>query len=419
MGFGSFSSPASSPIIKGKLFSRLASSVNPPPSSPVSTNSSAASSPTSLVSPNCSLTSLPGSLHGHGQGGSSKHKAPTVLKLAAASQMLSLTKSVTSEQQQKESFSSTSSKRQQQQVEPGDSSPRDQNGTATPSGRNSRSPTSLLPPSSAMDTIFEEDGLQSGLSKSSFGNHFDGGNDTSHLSERSGTFAPRSSAQSENGNNALNGGADNGDKIVDDGTNFEESVTHHFNHLYSSVEEERDSISPLQSPVRALPCRRSRRQAILSIDAVEDLAAETDKIQSAQSPQGDHLRRQILSNSGILFRASSPLSYSRSKTLPTSQSIHSLRSRELAPGEMTRSGNRPLSKTASFPRLDCISEGEANSEETEWFKDREPVVKLSRSKESLSGVNEDKGIGLRKRPKTQNKFPIHIQKMLTEHVIGM
>ena len=392
MGFGSFSSsPANSPIIKGKLFSRLTS--NPPPS-PVSTNSSAASSPTSLASPSCSLTSLPS----HGQG-ASKLKAPTVLKLAAASQKLSLTKPVS--EQQKESVSST---RQHQE---NDSSP--QRSSATSSGRSSRSPTSRLPPSAAMDTIFEEDGLQG--SKTSIGNNFDS-SDTSHLS-RSSTFAPRSSARSENGSTALTEEGDNGKRIVDNDTKFEESVAN-FSQLHSSIEEEGASTSPLQSPVR-VP-QRSRRGATLSIDAAEELAATAEKIQTTSSFQSDRnsLRRQNSSNS-LSFRASLPLSYSRSKTLPVSQSIHNLRSRE-AGGEMTKSGNKPLSRTASVPGLDCITEREANSEEIKWLKDREPVAKLRRSNENLSGADEDKGTGLSKRPKAQNKFPIHIQKMLTEHL---
>ena len=201
MGFGSFSSsPANSPIIKGKLFSRLTS--NPPPS-PISTNSSAASSPTSLASPSCSLTSLPS----HGQG-ASKLKVPTVLKLAAASQKLSLTKPIS--EQQKESISST------KQHQESDSSP--QRSSATSSGRSSRSPTSRLPPSAAMDTIFEEDGLQG--SKTSIGNNFDS-SDTSHLSQSS-TFAPRSSARSENGSNALTEEGDDGKRNVDNNTKFED-----------------------------------------------------------------------------------------------------------------------------------------------------------------------------------------------------
>ena len=410
MGFGSFSSPSNSPIIKGKLFSRLTS--NPPPSpGPASTNSSVASSPTSLSSPSCSLTSLTGTL-GQAQQ-TAKGKAPTVLKLAAASQKLSLTKPAASEQQ-KESFSSTS---RQHKVEC-DSVPQPNSSATSSVTRSSRSPTSLLPPSSsAMDTIFEEDGLHpGGLSRNSIVNHF-GNSDMIHLPQRSSTFAPRSCVQSENGNNALTEDGDNGKRIVDNDTNFEESVTN-FNQLHSSIEGEGARASPLRSPVRVSQ-RSRRRGATLSIDPQEQ-ATEADKIQSTLSLQGDRniLRRQNSSDNCLSFRASSsPLSYSRSKTLPVSQSIHCLRSREAA-GEMTRSaGNRPLCRTASVPDLDCVAEGEAKHEEVEWLHDTEPAATLRRSKESLSGAEEDKGTrSLSKRPKTRNKFPVHIQKMLTEHL---
>ena len=422
MGFGSaFSSPASSPtIIKGKLFSRLTSGGNPPPSSPgpPSSNSSAASSPTSLYSPtSCSLTSLPGLHLAQGQpGGASKRKIPTVLKLAAASQKLPLAKSISPEQQ-KESFSILNSISRQHQVAEGADSnqSRDQSSySSTPSGRNSRSPTSLLPPSVAMDTIFEEDGVQGGnMRKNSIGNHFDS-NDTiatSHQSQRGSTFAPRSSTQSENGNNALTEEGDYGKRIVDNDANFAESVAN-FNHLHSSIEEE--EASPLQSPVQAP--QRSRRGTTLSIDAAEDLATVANKIQSTSSLRGDRksLRRQNSSNGSC---ASSPLSYSRSKTLPTSQSIHHLKSRETA-GEMTRSGaHRSLSRTASEPRLDCIAEGEASNQEIQWLKGRESVAKLTRSTEILSGGGDKgKGSDPRKTPKAKNKFPVHIQKLLTDHL---
>ena len=415
MGFGSaFSSPVNSPTtIKGKLFSRLTSGGNPLPSSPgpPSSNSSAASSPTSLYSPtSCSLTSLPGLHLAQGQlpGGASKRKIPTVLKLAAASQKLSLTKSISPEQQ-KESLNSIS---QQHQVAEGTNSncqSRDQSSCpATSSGRNSRSPTSLLPSSAAMDTIFEEDGMQGGsMRKSSIGNHFDM---MSHLSQRSSTFAPRSSGQSENNNNALTEEGDYGKRIVDNDTNFAESVAN-FNHLHSSIEEEGASTSPLQSPVRAP--QRSRRGATLSIDTAEDLATVANKIQSMSLLRGDRKSlKQQNSSSGSC--ASSPLSYSRSKTLPVSQSIHDLKSRETA-GEMTRSGDhRSLSRTASEPGLDCIAEGEATGKEIKWLKGRESLAK---STETLSGGGgEGKGSGPRKTPKAKNKFPAHIQKLLTDHL---
>ncbi len=416
MGFGSaFSSPANSPTtIKGKLFSRLTSGGYSLPSSPgpTSANSSTASSPTSLYSSSsCSLTSLPGSL-GQIQGAVSKRKTPTVLKLAAASQKLSLTKSISPEQQ-KDSFSSSIIR--QYQAAAVDSSPRDQSSySSTSSGRSSRSPTSLLPPPSAMGTIFEEDGLQGGsLRKDSIGNRGDSrGNDTTcHLSQRSSTFfAPRSSAQSENGNNALSGEGDCGRRIVDNDTNFEESVTN-FNHLHSSIEEEGASMCTRTSPVR-VP-RRSRRGATLSIDAVEDLAAATDSTSSLQGDRND-FRTKTSSNSNLSFHASSPLSYSRSKTLPVSQSIHNLKSMKTA-REMKSRGRRTLSRTASEPGLDCIAEGEVKDEEIE---DRESVSKLTRSNETLSsGGDESKGSGLGKRPKVQNKFPAHIQKLLTDHLL--
>lgn len=418
MGFGSaFSSPVNSPTtIKGKLFSRLTSGGNPLPSSPgpLSSNSSAASSPTSLYSPtSCSLTSLPGLHLAQGQpGGASKRKIPTVLKLAAASQKLSLTKSISPEQQ-KESFSSLNSISHQHQVADGTSSngqSRDQNSCpATSSGRNSRSPTSLLPSSAAMDTIFEEDGMQGGsMRKSSVGNHFDSSDTMSPLSQRSSTFAPRSSGRSENDNNALTEEGDYGKRIVDNDTNFAESVAN-INHLHSNIEEEGASSSPLQSPVRAP--QRSRRGATLSIDTAEDLATVANKLQSMSLLRGDRksLRRQ---NSSSGSRASSPLSYSRSKTLPVSQSIHDLKSRETA-GEMTRSGS--LSRTASEPGLDCIAEGEASGKEIKWLKGRESLAK---STETLSGGGGDdgKGSGPRKTPKAKNKFPAHIRKLLTDHL---
>ena len=424
MGFGSaFSSPVNSPtIIKGKLFSRLTSGGNLLPSSPgpPSCNSSAASSPTSLYSPtSCSLTSLPGLHLAQGQpGGASKRKIPMVLKLAAASQKLSLTKSISPEQQ-KESFSSLNSISHQHQVAEGTNSngqSRDQSSCPATSsaGRNSRSPTSLLPSSAAMDTIFEEDGMQGGsIRKSSIGNHFDSSDTMSHLSQRSSTFAPRSSGCSENGNNALTEEGDYGKRIVDNDTNFAESVAN-FNHLHSSIAEEGASTSPLQSPVRAP--QRSRRGATLSIDTAEDLATVANKIQSMSLFRGNRksLRQQ---NSSSGSRASSPLSYSRSKTLPVSQSIHDLKSRETA-GEMTRSGiHRSLSRTASEPGLDCIAEGDASGKEIQWPKDRESVAKLTKSTETLSGGGgEGKGSGPRKTPKAKNKFPAHIQKLLTDHL---
>jgi hypothetical protein len=265
-----------------------------------------------------------------------------------------------------------------------------------------------------MGTIFEEDGLQGGsLRKDSIGNHGDSrGNDTTcHLSQRSSTiFAPRSSAQSENGNNALTGEGGYGRRIVDNDTNFEESVTN-FNHLHTSIEEEGASMATRTSPVR-VP-QRSRRGATLSIDAVEDLAAATD---STSSPQDDRnsLRMKTSSNSNLSFHASSPLSYSRSKTLPVSQSIHNLKSMKTA-GERKSSSRRILSRTASEPGLDCIAEGEVKDEEVE---DRESVSKLTRSNESLSsGGDGSKGSGSGKRPKVQNKFPAHIQKLLTDHLL--
>lgn len=386
MAFGSFSSPANSPMIKGKFFSRLTS--NTPPS-PASSSSSAANSPTSLASPSCSLTALPAAAQG-----ASKLKTPTVLKLAAASQKLTLAKPLS---EQKESYSSN---RHYQ-----DSESSSQSGS-TSSSRSSRSPTSRLPPSSAMDTIFEEDGSQG--SKTSIGNDSDSSNMT-QLS-RTSTFAPRSGAQSGNGNNALSEEGDNGKRIVDNHTNFEKSMSS-FNHSHSSDEEARSSVHPLQSPVRI--SQRSRRGATLSTEALEDLAGATNQFQSSQNL----LRRQNssseLPDSSLLLHSSSPLSYGRNKTLPVSRSIHCVRSRAAAE-EMTKSDHSLLSRTASATGLDCISKGEANDHEIEWLEYSASVAKSRRR--SNENMAEDKRNGLGKRPKVQSKFPAHIQRMLTEHL---
>ena len=377
MGFGSFTSPANSPIVKGKFFSRLTS--NPPPS-PASSNSSATSSPTALTTPSSSLTALP-------MQAASNLKAPTVLKLAAASQKLSLSKPLS---EQNENLSN----RQLQDSE--------SQGSSATSNRSSRSPTSRLPPSSAMDTIFEEDGPLG--SKTSILNDSDS-NNTNH-SSRASTFAPRSNMQSENGNNALSGEGDNGKTIVDNDTNFEELTN--FKHSHPNIEEEGTSISPPQSPVRI----SRRRGATLSIHTVEALAAAANQIQSSKDITSDEapsswgsqslLRWQNSStiepsNSSLSLRSSSPLSYSRSKTLPVSQSVNSLRSREAA-AEMTKSGHKPLSRTASVSSLDCVADGETISDdETEWLNRSTAITKLRRrsnENSELSNMDEDKETGL-------------------------
>lgn len=329
-----------------------------------------------------------------------------MLKLAAATQKLSLTKPLSAEQKE-QSFSPT-----RQHQENSEYSPQSSNSSST-SSRNSRSPTSRLPPSSAiassypgyeansaMDTIFEEDGSQG--SKTSIGNDSDS-SDMTQSSTMTGTFAPRSSARSENGNNALSNEGDNRKKIVDNHTNSEESVSS-FNHSHSHSDEVGSSIHPLQSPVR-ISQRSRRRGTTLS---TEDLAAVTNQFQSDQNL----LRRQNLSSkspNSISQRSSSSLSHSRSKTLPISQSVLNLRSREDA-GEMTKSDRKPLSRTTSASGLNHIPEGETNDNEIEWLEYSASVVKSRRRS------NEKVETGLNKRPKVQSKFPDHIQRMLTEHL---
>ena len=399
MAFGSFSSPASSPIIKGKFFSRLT------PTS--STASSPASSPTSLQG-TPSSSSLMAAVSP--SKGATKSKTPTLFKLAAASHKLSLSGQSFSDQ--KEAHLPTRTR--QQRPDGGES-----DGTSpitSPSGRALRSPTMMMAASSAMDTIFEEDGFCDNKTSYIGDGGADVSNDATCSSSRVSTFSPGSTGLSGNGNNSLIGGRDNEREICDDGTNFE-SFSERSHHSQAGSEEEGAGSCKEQS------FQGKRRVAALSSDDIQELAAVTDQVfQSSPSSKvgEDDLRRQKLltfkqaPSSDCSFKSPSTLSYSRSKTLPSPRSITDLRSKETASvGRMTKSGQKLLSRTTSVSSIANIPGIEdRDREKCQWPSGCGSEARL-RSDVSAA-MEDDKNVaGMTKNTKA---FPAHIQRMVSEQL---
>lgn len=372
MGFGPFVSPAVSPSAKGKFFSRLTPSA---PSSPVSTNGSTVTSPTFLCPSNNPSTCL---------AELATKKSPTVMKLAAASQKLSL--STPQDHQDQKEISSVKLARQPQD--------REENFTAeTTSSVTMRSPTSRLPPPSlSMDTIIEEESCLY-ESKTFIANESDRNN-----AGQVSAFTPRSDTPSESGGNALSSQFDNLERIVDNYSNFTEST----NFSRNTREVDRENTSPLHGPTLSPPPARRRRAtqqgtkdgndlgtAVLRNTQCKEFESELSTSKGPESVAGNDDPSMTKGD----YLTLSLLPYTRSQSLPGQRSITNWRSET---DEMTKAHHKPLTRTASVSSLDYMAERET-------------------SKEGSSNKQRVRRTGL-STSMLHSSLPVHVKRAIPDHM---
>lgn len=402
MSFSPFTSPASSPSTKGKFFSRLSPNS---PLSPVSNSSSAASSPTAATSP---LLFGPSSslLVSPTQGTTRLISQATV----GHKQALSRPRSHSDEME-------NSSPGQPQDSES------QSDCTCTTSSVNSRSPTSRLPPTSAMATIFEEDGGSSG-SKTSIVNDSDcDGIDSATKNAR------RNVVRGERSTNALSSGGGNVTRIIENSTSFTELKG--FNSRPNV--EGGAKLNPLQSSTHD----SQSRTTALPTDSGERDGSASDPIQERKLKDvtfNEILSVRCRSNTSPLCKrdsattqnssSSSSLLYTRSRSLPGPQSSASLQSRG---AEMTKSFHQPLTRTASVSSLDHMSDGELSDNEIDQLSRSAPASKFRQMLQENHSPSLDRATALQRKKsvteggglnskRQRSGLPSHIKRTLTDHI---